>query len=594
MQTVTSSPEAEQLPASRPPLRAIALGLGVAVVLLIVMLLTLRSVRPNVLPRTELDGEPVGGMTRSQLTATATQMAGQHAGDLITFASDTDRRTATNATVGNSWDVEATVEAIWRRGRQGNPFAALADHVRASFDTVTMRPVQRTDRAMLDRWVDGVMTALGTPPVEGNLRFIGTQVQRRNPSPGSRPTAESVRSATRAALVTAGSDTPEYEVEQVAPMTSVADVDRLVDIAETVVSAPVELSRGDESVSLDPETLAGLFTVDPVRAGNDDLRLELVVDGPSLAEVFSADVIERFTVDARDATVVLVEGGPRVENGRQGFAVNLAKVADQIAELATTPAAEGAPRRAELAGDVTKPDRTTEEAKDLQITQRVSSFTTEHQCCQGRVANIHRFADLMDGVVIEPEKTFSLNAHVGPRTAAKGFVSGGAIQEGEYVEEVGGGVSQFATTFFNAAFFGGYEILEHKPHSYYISRYPVGRESTINYPNVDVKIRNDSPYGILVDTSYTGTSITVTFWGRKWVEVDSATGEPYNHTSPQTQYRDNAALPKGSEQVVQSGGNGFDVVVTRELRYDDGRTETEEYATRYLAEPRIVERGTGE
>jgi len=119
----------------------------------------------------------------------------------------------------------------------------------------------------------------------------------------------------------------------------------------------------------------------------------------------------------------------------------------------------------------------------------------------------------------------------------------------------------------------------------------VGRESTINYPNVDVKIRNNSPYGILVDTSYTDTSITVTFCGKKWVVVESTTGEPHNYTSPQTEVRENPDLPPGAEQVIQAGGNGFDIVVTRRLRYDDGSTDTEEFFTRYLAEPRIVERG---
>jgi vancomycin resistance protein YoaR len=313
-----------------------------------------------------------------------------------------------------------------------------------------------------------------------------------------------------------------------------------------------------------------------------------------VAEVFDEDVRERFEDRPRNATVELTDGGPQVKDGRDGFAVNLDKARAQIDALARTEAQNGTARSTELEGDVVEPKRTTKEVADLDITQKVSSFTTEHQCCEGRVTNIHRFADLMDGALIEPGTTFSLNGHVGERTAAKGFVSGGAIQQGEYVDEVGGGVSQFATTFFNAAYFGGYEIVEHKPHSYYISRYPVGRESTINYPNVDVKIRNDSPSGILVDTSYTDTSITVTFWGKKWVEVESSTGEPHNHTSPETETKQNPDLPPGTEQVVQSGGNGFDIVVTRRLRYDDGRTDTQEFFTRYLAEPRIIERGPKE
>jgi vancomycin resistance protein YoaR len=341
-------------------------------------------------------------------------------------------------------------------------------------------------------------------------------------------------------------------------------------------------------LTLDPEQIAELYQVEIAPEGPTQ-PLALAVSPLQVRKLLTDDVKSRFQVAPRDATVVLTGGGPKVRDARKGFRINPNKVAGQIDELAR--AESDGERSARMAGDEVVPDRTTKEARELRITQKVSSFTTEHACCQGRVTNIHRFAEIMDGALIEPGETFSLNDHVGPRTAAKGFVAGGAIQKGEYVDELGGGVSQFATTFFNAAFFGGYEILDHKPHSYYISRYPVGRESTINYPTVDVEIRNNSPYGLLVDTSYTGTSITVTMWGRRWVEVDSTTGTPSNYTSPQVDVETNPDLAPGTERVVQSGKQGFDIVVTRRLRYEDGTSENEEYFTRYLAEPRIVERG---
>ncbi|MGH3666335.1 MAG: VanW family protein, partial [Egibacteraceae bacterium] len=187
-------------------------------------------------------------------------------------------------------------------------------------------------------------------------------------------------------------------------------------------------------------------------------------------------------------------------------------------------------------------------------------------------------------------ETFSVNDYVGERTEAKGFVGGGAIQDGEFVEEVGGGVSQFATTTYNAAFFGGYEIPVHQAHSYYISRYPEGREATLNYPTVDLQITNNSPYGFLIDTSYTDTSITVTLWGKKWVDVSTTKSGRTNFTTGETIYRENDDLPEGSEQVIQSPGRGWDVTVTRTLDYLDGGTETEEIFTRYQPQLGIIER----
>jgi vancomycin resistance protein YoaR len=162
---------------------------------------------------------------------------------------------------------------------------------------------------------------------------------------------------------------------------------------------------------------------------------------------------------------------------------------------------------------------------------------------------------------------------------------------GEYVEQVGGGVSQFATTLFNAIFFGGYDFTEYKAHSYYIDRYPMGREATVSDPAPDLAFVNDSDAGIYIDTSYTETSITVTFYGNTDVEVDAIMGEPYNYEKYETQVEIKKGLASGTRQVTQSGSNGFDVVVKRVMRYDGGETEVEEFFTRYLPVPEIVERG---
>ena len=85
--------------------------------------------------------------------------------------------------------------------------------------------------------------------------------------------------------------------------------------------------------------------------------------------------------------------------------------------------------------------------------------------------------------------------------------------QAELEDTVGGGVSQFTTTLYNAVFWGGYEDVEHKPHSYYFSRYPEGVEATLNWRSPDLKFRNNTDRAILIDTRYTDTSITVRMFG---------------------------------------------------------------------------------
>jgi hypothetical protein len=153
------------------------------------------------------------------------------------------------------------------------------------------------------------------------------------------------------------------------------------------------------------------------------------------------------------------------------------------------------------------------------IVEKVSEFTTPHNCCETRVRNIQRIADIVRGVYLVPGETLSLNEYVGPRTVENGFIAAGAIRQGHLILEVGGGVSQFATTIFNAAFFAGMDFEEYRSHTLYFSRYPYGREATISSPAPDLKMTNTTNYPILIWTSYTDESITVSMYSTKHIEI---------------------------------------------------------------------------
>ncbi|HWL49793.1 MAG TPA: VanW family protein, partial [Acidimicrobiia bacterium] len=153
------------------------------------------------------------------------------------------------------------------------------------------------------------------------------------------------------------------------------------------------------------------------------------------------------------------------------------------------------------------------------IVEKVSEFTTPHNCCETRVRNIQRIADIVRGVYLVPGETISLNEYVGPRTVENGFFAAGAIRQGHLVDEVGGGVSQFATTIFNAAYFAGMDFVEYRSHSLYFSRYPYGREATISSPAPDLAMTNTTNHPILIWTSYTDESITVSMYSTKHIEI---------------------------------------------------------------------------
>jgi vancomycin resistance protein YoaR len=158
------------------------------------------------------------------------------------------------------------------------------------------------------------------------------------------------------------------------------------------------------------------------------------------------------------------------------------------------------------------------------------------------------------------------------------------------VQDLGGGVSQMATTTFNAMFFAGLEDVEHKPHSFYIDRYPEGREATVAWGSVDLKFRNDTPYGVLISANVTPSTpsssgvVTVSMWSTKYWDISTRTSERYNFTSPQTRQVDTVRCHPNE------GYGGFDVDVYRYFR-KPGSSElvrTEKFHTTYIPSDTVI------
>jgi vancomycin resistance protein YoaR len=163
--------------------------------------------------------------------------------------------------------------------------------------------------------------------------------------------------------------------------------------------------------------------------------------------------------------------------------------------------------------------------------------------------------------VISSGATYSLNQGIGRRTRARGFreVENGCIgADGEPVDCVGGGVSQMGTTFLNAAWFTGIEIVEFRQHTRYFTRYPVCHEATLSWGSLDVRVHNDSPYDIIIDTFYDDEFIGVRFISRDWADVSS-------WAEPQS--------PPSSGSFTSRCG--------RTIAYPDGTSTTESYTWTY-------------
>ena len=222
---------------------------------------------------------------------------------------------------------------------------------------------------------------------------------------------------------------------------------------------------------------------------------------------------------------------------------------------------------------------------------RSSTFTTYYPYAEYRNINIGRAAELVDGTVLKPGETFSLNDTVGERTAENGFTKGFIISDGIFKEDLGGGVSQMATTTFNAMFFAGLEDVEHKPHSFYIDRYPVGREATVAWGAVDLRFQNDTPYGVLIQADVTPSTpsspgvVTVSMYSTKYWDITTTTGDRYNFTRRETR---TLSTPRTATRTT--GYGGFDIDVSRYFRKpgESALERTEKFHTTYTPSDTVI------
>jgi vancomycin resistance protein YoaR len=421
-------------------------------------------------------------------------------------------------------------------------------------------------------------------PFVGGISVTGTSVTPLYSHAGTVIDRERAEAQLKDAVVTGdGAVTLATRVE--APNTDRAEVDHLVTLANSMLSGDVELASADGSrkLSLSASEVAQLLEVQP-DAGHR--KLELVCALAALEKLLEARraALEqqpenaKFVIDAQDRV--------QVEPGHGGLSLDDTAVANAVCSAAQSPTKKAAlPLRAG-----SEPALSTEAAEHLGVVGLMGSFTTRHACCQPRVQNIHHIADLLDGTLVKPGETFSVNQVVGQRSVKNGFHLAPSIEDGEMVDTVGGGVSQFATTLFNALFYGGYDILERQPHTYWFTRYPEGYDATLSYPHPDIVFKNDTDAGALIKTSYTDTTITVKIYGDNGGrKVKAEVSARQSIVQPPIEYIPNPHLDADKEKTREGGMIGWSVIVKRTLRFPDGKIKEERRKVTYKPRARRVE-----
>ncbi|PVZ10946.1 VanW family protein [Actinomycetospora cinnamomea] len=538
-------------------------------------------------------GVEIGGMGKPEAEQTLRTELASRVERPVTLQAGSNTATIDPQAAGLELDVEGTIAEA---GEQPfNPWT----RVTSLFTTREIAPVTRVNAFALGQALDGARPQLDRPAVEGTVRFEGVEPVAVPSVPGQ---AVDGPGAARAVTEHWLDPTPVALPVVEAPVTVTAEgIQEAIDqVARPAVAGPVTVVGDAKNATITTRAITTFLVFRPdgqgglVPAIDEPAAIAAVEPQLATTEAEPRDATLQFS--GTQATVVPAVVGREIDWARtfSGLVEALGRPAGEPAPPVFTPppAAPGAEpaspppasgRAINAVYTTTQPEVTTEQLQALGPAEIIGEFTTRgFKPDSGQ--NIRRIAEIVNGKVIAPNSVFSLNAATSPRNEANGFVPAGIIDDGAPGRGVGGGVSQFATTLYNAGYFAGLDDVEHKEHSYYISRYPAGREATVFEGSIDLRLGNDGPAPVYIRTQWTPSAITVQLYGIKRYDVTSEQGPRTNQTPPGT--RDLGGDPECSPS---QGSEGFTITDTRVLRdVRTGEVRREPRTVRYEPQPTVT------
>jgi len=481
--------------------------------------------------------------------------------------------------LGYRVDVSATVDNAWRV-RKSNYWK-----LRRDYKSRRIAPVARLDGPVLDALIDDwEKQAIANRPVDAGLAFEKGAIVVHAGQPGEIVDRKAANALILARLGELNKRSIRLPLIRIEPKPDPPTLENLRTAAERLTKSPIVLESPKPSVKirLSRSDLGQLIRIQ--HEGRDSFKVAF--DADALSQLLHT---RHVTLDwpARNATLdVTADGRLVVVPEAPGYHASASTIVDRLIELANS-----SPRRGSVEFETGEPAKLrAADVQHLGIHELMGSFTTRHPCCQPRVNNIHRIADLLNGVIVMPGATFSVNEAVGPRTIAAGFVMAPSIEDGEMVETIGGGVSQFATTFYNALLRAGLEIVERRAHTYWFDRYPMGHEATLSIPKPDLVFRNDTKSGVLIRTEYTEKSITVKLYGdMEGRRVAFGVSGIQEVEQPPVERLPNADIAPDKEHKKSGGRIGWSVTTWRTVTLANGELKKDERKVTYKPQVRRVE-----
>ena len=469
-------------------------------------------------------GVPLGGLDRMGAASAVSDAVDEQLSSVRLETGKDGPLTLSLQQLGIGVDGKATADKALAAGRHELPLG-LTVWLPGGRNAVA--PVVHVDPTAYKTGLEAVRAQVDAPARDAGLKLSGEHVAVVPAVEGSEVDGVALERAILASVSAGHSYAGPVPTRVVAPDVNTVDAEARASAAARYLAQPVTLRYRAKEVVLTPEQMAGMLSINK---GVDADQYPLTFHNEHAA----AELHRLFAfaeTPAVDATVeVNNDGTIHVTESESGLALDMPVLMDELDDAATG----GGMRTIFVALKPSFPKLSTADVESQGLAALGSQFVTYFDPRNTtRATNIALAAKLVDGTVVRPGETFSLNAAMGPRTANRGFDYAPVIASDNVLRQgVGGGVCQYATTLFNAVFFAGLPVVEREAHSIYISHYPTGRDATVSWGSADFKFKNDTPKSIMIRSWINGGALTVALVGKTGRTVTYKTSDFYDIHKP--------------------------------------------------------------
>ena len=178
------------------------------------------------------------------------------------------------------------------------------------------------------------------------------------------------------------------------------------------------------------------------------------------------------------------------KSGQAGLVVDEREVRNGITSMLNDGKTKG---QLVVACYISQPKETIEDLKKRTVL--IGSHTSYSTNNANGNHNMKLALEASNGLVLAPDEVYSFNQQTGDSNLeSNGYKPATVIVNGEFVQGIGGGLCQSSTTIYYAALYANLEVVSRYNHTYPSSYAKIGLDATIDYPYLDLKLKNTTGF----------------------------------------------------------------------------------------------------